>query len=805
MWNNYFKIAFRQLFRNKLFSLINIGGLAIAMMSSLFLFQYIYFEKSYDKFHDKRDRIYRVALEQSKNGESIFAAAANYLPVGANLKADYQEISHQTTMYYIDGHSFLNWEHEILDLSQVAFVDTSFFEVFSFELLQGSREEALKAPNTAVLTESLAQKIFGTSHDVLGKHVEFHFESGHIQSCTISGIITDFPKNAHFKLELLLSFSSMKAWPEFEQFAWRWPFYHTYICLSENANPILFQQKIQTFFKRYKKEKNQNGQKESLKLQPLLDIHLKSDLWFELSQNGNRSSLYFLCLIAFFILCIAYLNYINLSTAQALNRAKEVGLRKTVGARKRQIMQQFLVESFLVNMLAFGIALGLSQLFFRYFSTLADKPIDVVPYSQWPFWLGWGSVLFIFGLIASTYPAFFLAGFRPSSILKGQFLKTYSGVLLRQSLVVIQFAIALFLMSGTYVVFQQLGFLRDQPLGANFDPIMVVNVPRQIVNDSTFQAQVDLFRNELLTSPGIEGFTSSSSVPGKWMGQSSFYLEHSNPEEDITLEINQIDAHYFETYQIEVLAGRGFSEDFISDQHAIVINEAAMKQLGISTAEEIINKKLMAGNQEFKIIGVIKNYHHSSVKTDYDPIVFTLKPANKEFFSIKMVSAGMEGIKLVDEIYHQLFPGNPFVYFMLKEQFNTQYKSELNFGRVFGVFAIIAILISSLGLFGLATFTSIQRTKEVCVRKVLGASTWGLVRLLLNSFLRLVLLSILLTWPFVYFGTIKWLHNFYFRIPVSWDIFMIPAALALLIALLTIGYNALRTANMNPVVALRED
>jgi putative ABC transport system permease protein len=576
--------------------------------------------------------------------------------------------------------------------------------------------------------------------------------------------------------------------------------------LSPTVEPHLLEAKFTGFVERHKNHGKDYRRK--YVLQPLREIHLYSNVRFEPEVNGNAKTVYFLFIIAIFILIIAWVNYINLSTARSIIRAKEVGVRIVLGSRRIQLIKQFIFESALLNILAVFFTLVIVTIFLPYFNQLTGKPLTLSQWSSVWFWL----VLSISmgAILSAVYPAFILSSFSPLIALKGRFTHLSKGMNFRKCLVIFQFAISIILIIGTLTVFKQLSFMNNHDLGINIEQTLAVNIPGELAYSTNY---INRFKMELIEYSSIKDITASSTIPGKEYSNASSGIRplNSNPEDGKRCFFITVDYEYFDFFGVKLLAGRKFSKEFSTDKTAIILNEEAVKILGYESPVNALKQKILfggLGEQIRETIGVIKNYHHESLKDSIQPIIFSLTEGDvngrNNYFSLKIDSRNIDQtISLVKHEWDQVFSGKPFEYFFLDESFNNQYKSDRQFGRVFVLFAMLAIFISCLGLLGLASFTSEQRTKEICIRKVIGATVSGIVFLLSKEFIKWILLANMIAWPVAYIAMNKWLQNFAYRTSIGIGIFIISGLIALAIALFTFIYQSIRAANSNLVDALK--
>lgn len=606
----------------------------------------------------------------------------------------------------------------------------------------------------------------------------------------------------------MLSFETLIQLRPNAAYDWGWNMFNTYVLLGPETNPHSLQEKFHAFVERNKI--HGDDYRREFILQPIEDIHLHSNLRWEPEVNGNARTVYFLTLIAIFILLIAWINYINLSTARAMTRAKEVGIRKVLGSRRDQLIKQFISESALLNIFAFLVALILIKIFLPHFNNLTGKQLAMsLSYGSFAwFWLAFAVLAGTF--LSAIYPAFVLSSFPPDSVLRGKFSHARSGIRFRKMMVIFQFAISIILIIGTLTVWKQLRFMQNRDLGIQIEQTLAVRIPG---NHAYSTERVERFKRELLDSPHIKAVTASSSVPGKEYSNTSSGIRplSSNPEDGKRCFFISVDYDYFDFYGNEIVAGRKFSKEFSTDLKAAILNEEATKLFGYKSPEQAINQKILLGGLGGDIretIGVVKNFHHKSLKDSLQPILFTITAGDQNsrhnYFSIKIDDHDIGQIlSAVKKAWDGVYAGTPLDYFFLDDSFDNLYKSDLQFGRIFGLFALLSIFISCLGLLGLAAFMAEQRTKEIGIRRVLGASSSGIVYLLSKEFVRWVLTSNLLAWPIAYFAMNKWLQNFAYRTGLGIWMFFLAMFLASIIALLTVISQSIRTAIANPTDALR--
>ncbi|MEQ9438241.1 MAG: ABC transporter permease [Cyclobacteriaceae bacterium] len=805
MLRSYLKIAYRNLLKNKVFSLINIFGLAIGMVACLLILQYVQYELSYDNFHENGDRIYRVGVAwYYPTGELEENDAGNFGAAGPAMKADIPEVEAFARFRPWFGNTLIKYEDVTLPQEHIYFADPSVFTIFSFPILQGDAENSLEEAHAAVISESTALKYFGNA-DPIGKSIELQQDST-VRLFTVKAVFQDVPANTHFTFDVLLSYKNLG---EFAETDWGFSIANTYVLLQPHTDLVALQEKFQQLLHKYRETTMENATGEvQFILQPLRDIYLYSDLRDETVSTGQGQTLYFLVLIGVLILCIAYANYINLAIARATERAKEIGVRQAIGASKATLIGQFLLESFMINALAIILTVTLVQVLQVPFSQLTGQPSDLSLQEAPLFWLSCLGFFVVGSLASGMYPAFMLTSFNPVLVLKGKLLHTMKGRRLRKSLVVFQFGISVAMIIGTLLVYQQLTFMRDQKLGVAIEQIVVLKTP--IVTDATFYQKTETFKKVLGAIPDVLQVTASTEVPGRNITWSNDLIHRKDvPSELITSNyIVGVDHDFVETYDLQLIAGRDFDERFGTDLQGLIINEKAARLMGFENVESAIGQPMVWDYQEnskdFTIIGVVKNYHQLGLQHDYDPMILTLQHQQESFYSCKIQGENLTAtLQAMQHTYQQFFSDNPFSYFFLDEFFNQQYQTDQQFGRVLLLFSGLAILVACLGLLGLVTFTTSQRTKEIGVRKILGASVSSIVTLLSKDFIRLILLASLLALPLTYFAMQQWLENYAFRIGLQWWFFLLPVGIVVLIALLTISLQTIRSALANPADALR--
>lgn len=806
MWKNYFKIALRNLRKQRAFSIVNIMGLSLGMAASLVILNYLNFEKSYDTFHVNAERIYRVPMEITEKGGATQTFAFTYPPVATSMMKDFPEVEN-AVRWRGQGGPLQIGEQVYLEPGLLFFVDRSVFEVFSFPFAKGNASSTLKELNDVVLTETIAQKYFGGG-EAIGRTIRYRDED-----FVVKAVLKDLPENSHIRFGILLNFDKyiqlVEAGGGRIRDNWGWSDYYTYVLLKPGADVNTLRAKMPSFAERYKGEDMKaTSYTMQFLLQPLRDIHLKSHYDYELQGNGNFKYLGFLAIAGFLILVIAWINYINLATARALDRSKEIGIRKVVGAIRQQLIRQFLVEALLVNLVAIVLGLLIFQLSLPYFSALVGKKIPGLSIQNWTFWAALAGIFITGSLLAGFYPAFVMSGFRPIQTLKSAALTETGKIgnnLLRKILVVGQFSAAIILVAVILGLYQQMQYMRNLDLGVNIEQTLVVQetMPR----DSLGLLKVKSYLQELERYPDILNTSASTDIPGKEVGNSTtFWLKNTRNEK--RCRTLGVDENFLDNYGLKIIAGRQFRENFASDaaQQNIILNETAARIIGFETPEAAIGQKVTYSDGDLTVVGVMKDYHQESLRNDYDPIVFYAASNFWQFYSLKVNTSNMqETLAKVESTWKSYFPGNPFQYVFLDEFYDQQYKVDRQFNAILWCFTLLAIVVACLGLLGLSAFILSKRAKEISIRKVLGANVEQIVSLVTSEYFRLILIAGVVALPLAYVLMQQWLKSYVFRIEVGWWFFILPILGVVLIAGLTVGWQSLRAATANPVNSMRNE
>ena len=815
----YLKISWRNLVNNKTDSAINIFGLSIGMAACLLILEFVNYELSFDRFNKNISNIYRVTNDRFQQGKLIQHGTITYSAVGPAMKADFPEIINNTRIEQTGNLILTKGDKKIEALNTLA-VDNEFLSIFSYPLLSGNAKSALKDPNNIILTESLARKFFSVRDNnfssLIGTTLQISKDS---LPYKITGICKDVPENSHLQFDMLVSYITIYTGPRGYKSAeydfTNSDFWH-YIQLRPGTDYKDLQSKFIAFSQRHFQGSKISGSDEKFLLQPLAKAHLYSDYEYEIGRTGSSTSVWGMLIIAILIVIIAWVNYINLTTARSISRAKEVGIRKVSGATRAQLVRQFLMESLFINMIAMTMAFVLIYFVQPGFNSLVDRNLSLSYLFLQPangLAIKW---IILFGLltgilISGFYPAFVLSSFKPILVLKGKYSQSGKGIFLRKLLVTSQFAATVALIIGSFIVYRQIHFLNKQNLGVNLSQVLIIKPPTLTSFDSSFIIHENSFKEELSQLQGIEIASSSSHLAGEETPR-AFNVHRTDKHSELKITIRNfgIDENFFKLYGVPIVTGRNFVlTDYNADFHKlhnILITETAVKSFAFTSNEEALGKNLSFFGSNWNIIGVVKDFHQKSLHFPIEPIMFLPTFGTYNPISVKLKprdpSSTIAEIKLK---YNSFFPGNLFDYYFIDDHFNALYKNDLLFGKVFALFAGFAIFIACLGLFGLSLFTTVQRTKEIGVRKVLGASITNIVFLLSKDFLRLILISFLIAIPVAWYFMHNWLEGFAYRIPISWWIFPCAGLLAFFIAIGTVGFQTLRAAGMNPVKSLRAE
>lgn len=809
MVKNNLKVAYRSMMRHKFYSALNLVGLAISMAACVFIAIYVQDETSYDKHFQNSKKIYRIAAHL-KFADNEFHMPASPDPMAKAFKVDFPEVV-QAGRTKGNATQMITVNDNYYQQSGITWADQEWFDIFKFSVLQGDRDHLLDEPNTVVLEKSTALKLFG-NEDPLGKIVRYNDQT----DLKVTGVIADIPANTHFDYDMFISMLNRS---DASQNIWLSNNFISYVELTDEFSQEKVEAKVPDFVVKHfgpqLKEFTGADIVDGLNsgaflldyyLQSLESIHLTSDLDFELDESGSIEYVYMFSVIGFFILLIACINFMNMATARASVRAKEVGVRKVLGSLRKQLISQFLTESLLNSFLAFFLAIGIVFLMLPGFNQLTEKSLTDPLFGANGLWPYLTLAAFVVGILAGIYPAFVLSSFKPVKVLKGELNQGNKAKWMRSTLVVIQFSTSIFLIIGSMFVYSQLDYMQHKELGFNKDQILVIS-ETQLLGD-----QIEAFKNELKRSPIIESATISGFIPSIGGNNDFPFLREdaTTTEEAVSLQNWSVDYDYAETFDIEIVEGRFFSQEFVSDSSAVVINQTALRRFGLEA--DPIGKRIktlggVVGNvsQHFTIIGVAKDFHLRDLSEEIQPHVFRLNRSSGAV-NVKFTSEStQEVLKVAEATWDKFANGRPFEYNFLDQLFEDTFKEQQKVKTIFTVFAVLAVSIACLGLFGLAAYVTEQRKKEIGIRKVLGASTLTLVNILFNNFTKLILISSVLAIPMAWWYMDGWLSEFPFRIGMNPFIFVVGAVGTLVLALLTVGYQSMQAAKRNPIENLRSE
>jgi len=811
MIKNYLRSAWRNIARHKFISFINISGLTIGITCCLLILAYIINELSYDRYNENANRTYRVTrIFYSRDGSENLHLSSIAPPFGPLLKVAFPDIE-RVTRVLPNNTTVFRYKDKLFNEQNGFFADENFFNVFSVNVTEGDKKTALNDPFSVMITPEIAKKYFG-NEDPINKAVILDNTKHEFK---VTGIFEPFPSNAHMHPNMLFSFNTLKdpviyGEKQLETNYGNNSFY-TYLLLPKNYNAETISRQLNSFLDKYVHMPGmppniKTSQATKLTMQKLTDIHLKSHLDDEIEPEGSMTRVYIFSIIAAFILLIACINYMNLSTARSALRAKEIGVRKVIGAQRKEIIRQFLGESVLVTWLALILAMVLTWLLLPYINSLAHLNLAFSSLFGWNIFIGILCLPFFIGLLSGIYPAIFMSSFKPVEVIKGVLRVGSGNISFRKVLVVVQFSVSIVLIVATTVVFQQLSYIENKSLGFNKDHILVTSYP------GTLTKQFESFRQELVKNPAIRAVGRSSRIPsGRLLDDQGAQVIEGGKSVATNIELKYIttDFGFMDTYGMKMAAGRNFSREYLTDTANYIINETAVQQLGWKTAQNAVGKDLTYGNTKGKVIGVVHDFHFESLHQPIIPMLFFLPSPSSGYYnsiSIKVNGNNVQSaINTIRDTWHQYVPNIPFDYTFLDDRFQKLYDAEQQESQLFTIFSCLAIFIACLGLFGLSAFTISQRIKEIGVRKVLGASVSQIVVELSRSFLALVIIASVIALPVAWIFMHRWLLGFAFRIDLSWWVFLSAGIIAFIIAFATISFQAVKAANVNPVKSLRSE
>ena len=793
MLKNYLKIAWRNLWKNKTSTFINIVGLSTGLICFILIFLFVQNEFSYDRMHKDSGQVYRVVKDFVNDDGSHVPDATTPPALAPSLQKDVPEVAEVTRLFPSWGRRYvLQVNNKKFNEQELIRVDSNFFTVFSFPIIKGDKSTPLHKPRSIVLTETSSKKYFG-DEDPIGKSIKLDIDNG--TDYQVTALVKDVPSTSHFKFDFLipLKFSGGDINGE-----WDWYNFYTYVRLKDNADAGSFKKKLQPLFKKYQPD-NTN----EFYAQALQDIHLDSRLRWELGTNGDRKYVNIMLAVAIFVLVIAAINYVNLATARSAKRAKEVGIRKVTGANKSLLVGQFLGESILTVFLSLVLSVIVTMLLLPFYNQLMEKQLTLFDSANAKTWYIIAGVTVLVGFAAGLYPAFYLAKFRPTQVLKSQIANVTKGNFLRKGLVTFQFVISIVMITSIIIISQQMSFITNKKLGYDKDNIMLLHNAGRIPNKNAL-------REEMKKIPAVKEIGGADGVLGGQNWANGIRMKER--KEETLLNFLTIDYDFLPAMNVQMVEGRNFSKEFATDSLGIILSETAVKDLAIQGSA--IGKQVVWGEQDTTIyyatiVGVVKDFHFSSFHEPIKPFGFVLDNANNSRINTYFVKIDQSDpdktLAQIQTTWKKLIADQPFEYSYQDEQVNKLHRAETKFRSLFSYLTIVAIVIACLGLFGLSVFTAEQRTKEIGIRKVLGASVNGLIQLLSKDFLKLVFLAIIIGSPIAWFFMNKWLQDFVYRINISWLVFVYAGIAAMLIALLTVSFQAIKTAISNPVKSLRSE
>ena len=810
MFKHNLLICFRSLKRNKAFTFLNVFGLAVGIASCLVILQYVTFESSYDQFHSRKNEVYRVDTEFFKNNVKSGISNRSSHQLGPTILDKIPGVEAITRTHILEGGAVVTYKkNQTNALSQfreeegkLYFVDQDFFDLFDYKLLIGDRKNLLIAPNSIVITKAMWQKYLPNVDNPIGAFltIDGGRKPGIYQ---ITGILETLPENTHYSFGFLMPIHDLLKGDQYvTSDGWGWNNFTTFIMLKQGADIEGVSKKAINIRNERKKDDDTNFRAD-ITFTSLNDLHLRD----KTKKGGvSEETLSFFTIIAIFIIIIAWLNYVNLATAQAMRRAKEVGIRKSIGALKNQLVFQFLTEAFIINFIALSIAFLFAYNSIPILSGIVGKSIVFGKDILIQQWLVFIAIFSLGTFLSGFYPAIVLSSFRPAVVIKGVSTSKRGKFGLRQILVTTQLVIGVFLISGTYTVHRQLQFMMDEDLGLNVDQVVTIKTPMVYEDKEKMKGQMKLFREKITTIPQVSQVSISDAIPGGGFNWGTeMIVDGEQISEERSIQMMMVDDQFLETYEIALVMGRFHNKELLAEEHQIVVNETLVKKFDLGTPEEAIGKRLRTGNTTLPIIGVVKDYHWNSLRQEKKSTILYYSDSGDNI-SVRFTSENAsETMKIIGEDYRAFFPDNPFNYQFMDEYFGQQYESDKRFGQIFTAFSLIAILIACLGLFGLASFTIGLRIKEIGIRKVLGARISSILLLIYKDYFILIIAASFIGIPVVYYVLKQWLREYAYRISISLDLFILPIMILSIITLLTVGYQSLKAARINPVESIKDE
>jgi putative ABC transport system permease protein len=812
MLRSYIKVAIRYFIKRKAFSFINMLGLSIGFAVCLVILKHVDFELSFDRHHDKADRIYRTVSTYRTNGELKGAYPRSDFGQGPSLLDNIPDVKNYVRTHFLHGGAVLSTTTntgkriQFYEDESIQFVDSTFFDVFTHYAVEGDLMTALDAPNSIILTDHAAHKYFGTNKDVVGRVIKVSGNWWVNQDYVVTAVIKNVPDNSHFTFDLLLSMHNLLLNDFYRSSSGTSTEgnFVTYVELAPGSDVEAVEGKLTDFINKFQgAELERLNTQGSLALQPMEDIHLSPGLDLEFSPTVSLKTIYFFILIAILIIGVAWINYINLSTARATERGKEVGIKKTIGASRGQLILQFLTESILIHIASAIAAVLLTIILLPHIGKILyeDLWLDMTDYRLWIIVSGF----ILIGSFVSIYPALVLSSFKPLVGLKGNkgtLEKTFS---LRHALVVFQFVASLLIITGTFTVMRQLRFMKEQDKGYASEQTLVIKGPGIFESEKSQSALISL-KHALKEIAAVESVTSSEAIPGGGYNWGTGMRKSGIEQENRNGEIVFVDADFVTAYNFNLVSGKAWDQETPATERSILVNEAGVEAFGFKDSDSAIGEMLIIGDDTFEIQGVLKNYHWSSLKRSITPLVLIHNKACAKYISVKLKSSNVsESIKQIENEFKASLPEIPFDYYFLEDFFNRQYRDDQQFGKIFNLFALITIIIACLGLWALASLTTTQRLKEVSIRKVLGASVISLTSLLTLRFFKLLLVACVIAIPFSWYGVSTWLSSYAYRIEISWDLLVAPIGVLITIAIVIVSLQTIKGALTNPINNLRSE
>lgn len=815
MFKHYIKSAVRNFSKRKILTLINIVGLSTGMAAFILLVLYFFYETGYDKFYANKDSIYRIAYYNYDQGELAESLAKVYPAAGPALKKTFPEILDYARLYdpSVYGGCMVSYNDNRFYETKLYYADASFLKIFSLDLKSSGSTAPLADLNTVVISESTSKRYFGAENPV-DKVLTLNDEYGK-HDYVVAGVFKDVPLNSHITFDFLFSFPSLAQMTQgAAENSWGWTDFYTYIQLSPKANYSELEGRLPGFVDLYKPDLKNYNKKEVLKLQPLTDIHLYSQLTNEAEVNGNATVTYLLLVVAFLTLIMAWVNYINISTAISTERSKEVGVKKAIGAVQPLLIKQFLFESSLLNAVSLLVGIGLAALLYPFFTRTIGIDLPITFFNEPILWLFFIAIFFFGTFLSSFYPAFALSSVKPIGALRGNLFKSASRskIDMGKALLVFQFASCIALTTGALVLYSQIDFMRNRNLGFSVSQVVVVKKPMIdndfVAADSVLRtSKIEVFKNKLLEFPRVKVVSASSHIPGDEITGDNIRRQGSSMKDSYSIKILSVDDDFLKTLEIKMVEGRGFTNSYSAEQSNVILNAAAVRLLGYESSAQAVGQRvsLLSGDKE--VIGVINNFDYNATSISSDvPIVIQFNPGLSSYYLVRIESSDLsttiDGIK---ETYESVFFGNPFDFFFLDGFFNEQYKSDQRLANVLTSFSLLAIIIACIGVLGLVSFAVIKRTKEVGVRKILGATSASIVLIFIKDFLYMIIVSVFIALPFSYFAIDRWLEHYNNHVTLNAFFFIVPGIVLTLVVLITIGYHTVSVSRRNPVDSLRTE